>query len=306
MSFSKKTSADGIPEDERGDFNAMMQEGVKALTNMLTTHLQEDSGRGEPSSKYTSSRESSKSKTDTQRLLELIKTENFEKMDSDELVESIQKSRGSDELVPRANQTHLVGVSQERITEVVDAGSSAGHRQERDMDLHKMATPMTSEKDQIVFDTGEHELLSFPEEFSDNLKKMVASSLAQHAPHGSQPNIDFDFDVDVDVDVGGMDMPMDMDMAGRTDEPALPQPSSASRPHSHSHCCHENRDAFQYPRGPRSAPDFSKLINNDRPMCLFCEYYVVFGEPPKNMIRWFDRVRGQTAASTHSPQHTQR
>ncbi|SCU92472.1 LAFA_0F10814g1_1 [Lachancea sp. 'fantastica'] len=321
MPILKNTSAEVFPGDGRGDFNAMMQEGVKALTNMLTTHLQEESGPDENFQVERGLKQGLRDGNGPQELFEALESENFEEIDGDEQVRSSQNSCKSHQL-PKTSQVQEESENNEpnmeqdseKVLDVVNAGSSAGHRHEQDMHMHKMAQPVEDGKDQIIFDTGEHELLSFPEELSDNLKKMVASSLAQHAPHGKQPNIDFDFDVDVDVD---------MDMAGcRADEPALSQSSSASRSHSHSHphshphshshshshsrCCHGNRESFQYPRGARSAPDFSQLINNDKPMCIFCEYYVVFGEPPKNMIRWFDRVRGQSAASTHSPQHTQR
>lgn len=39
-------------------------------------------------------------------------------------------------------------------------------------------------------------------------------------------------------------------------------------------------------------PDFSVLVNESKPMCLFCEYYMVFGEPPRNMIKWYNRTFG--------------
>ena len=39
-------------------------------------------------------------------------------------------------------------------------------------------------------------------------------------------------------------------------------------------------------------PDFSVLIDKDKPMCMFCEYYMVFGEPPKNMIKWYNSMFG--------------
>lgn len=39
-------------------------------------------------------------------------------------------------------------------------------------------------------------------------------------------------------------------------------------------------------------PDFSVLIDRDKPMCMFCEYYMVFGEPPKNMIKWYNNMFG--------------
>lgn len=37
-------------------------------------------------------------------------------------------------------------------------------------------------------------------------------------------------------------------------------------------------------------PNFSVLISEKRPVCLFCEYCMVFGEPPRNMIKWYNKV----------------
>lgn len=41
---------------------------------------------------------------------------------------------------------------------------------------------------------------------------------------------------------------------------------------------------------PSRSPNFSVLISEKRPMCLFCEYCMVFGEPPRNMIKWYNRI----------------
>ncbi|GAV50785.1 hypothetical protein ZYGR_0Z02080 [Zygosaccharomyces rouxii] len=41
---------------------------------------------------------------------------------------------------------------------------------------------------------------------------------------------------------------------------------------------------------PSRPPNFSVLISEKRPVCLFCEYCMVFGEPPRNMIKWYNRV----------------
>ena len=56
-------------------------------------------------------------------------------------------------------------------------------------------------------------------------------------------------------------------------------------------------------------PDFSVLIDNDKPMCMFCEYYMVFGEPPKNMIKWYNNMFGYnrlpSSSSRDRYQHNQ-
>lgn len=70
--------------------------------------------------------------------------------------------------------------------------------------------------------------------------------------------------------------------------------------HAHSNVrCNEERQAespktrrrhdYDYPpTTTRRAPNFAALLNEKRPLCLFCEYYMVFGEPPRNMIKWYN------------------
>ncbi|CCK70808.1 Ibd2p KNAG_0F01400 [Huiozyma naganishii CBS 8797] len=52
-------------------------------------------------------------------------------------------------------------------------------------------------------------------------------------------------------------------------------------------------------------PDFSILANQDKPMCTFCEYYMVFGEPPKNMIKWYNNTYGYNRVPMSSQQREQ-
>ncbi|CAL9733042.1 protein Ibd2p [Monosporozyma unispora] len=57
-----------------------------------------------------------------------------------------------------------------------------------------------------------------------------------------------------------------------------------------------NYHDFEYPirnvEPTKRRPDFSVLIDEEKPMCMFCEYYMVFGEPPKNMIKWYNNMFG--------------
>ena len=65
--------------------------------------------------------------------------------------------------------------------------------------------------------------------------------------------------------------------------------------------CQENKDSFKYPdHVPNSAPNFRALLQhtvNGKQMCPFCEYYVVFGTPPAYIMRW--------ASSKISAEHSQ-
>lgn len=53
-----------------------------------------------------------------------------------------------------------------------------------------------------------------------------------------------------------------------------------------------NYHDFNYIPVKVDKPNFSILLEHDKPMCMFCEYYMVFGEPPKNMIKWYNNSFG--------------
>ena len=58
-------------------------------------------------------------------------------------------------------------------------------------------------------------------------------------------------------------------------------------------------------QGERRA-DFSVLLENHKPVCMFCEYYMVFGEPPRNMIKWYNNTYGYTKLTPSAREREQR
>ncbi|CDH09194.1 uncharacterized protein ZBAI_00978 [Zygosaccharomyces bailii ISA1307] len=63
-----------------------------------------------------------------------------------------------------------------------------------------------------------------------------------------------------------------------------------SKKESHSVVGAPPENPSNYREFPRRPPNFSVLITEKTPVCLFCEYHMVFGEPPRNMIKWYNRV----------------
>lgn len=66
----------------------------------------------------------------------------------------------------------------------------------------------------------------------------------------------------------------------------------ASQQYQHGSKTKDNiRRDYEYPASQmRCTPNFTALIDQKRPLCLFCEYYMVFGEPPRNMIKWYNKA----------------
>ncbi|CCD25642.1 Ibd2p NDAI_0F03240 [Naumovozyma dairenensis CBS 421] len=53
-----------------------------------------------------------------------------------------------------------------------------------------------------------------------------------------------------------------------------------------------NYHDYNYPTDSYNKPNFSILLDQKEPACMFCEYYLVFGEAPRNMIKWYNRMYG--------------
>lgn len=82
---------------------------------------------------------------------------------------------------------------------------------------------------------------------------------------------------------------------GQTRQNMLGGDESCSYPHEYEKKQGEpskyKQHDYEYPSSKvKAVPNFSVLINEKRPLCLFCEYYMVFGEPPRNMIKWYNRT----------------
>ncbi|SCV05249.1 LANO_0H03334g1_1 [Lachancea nothofagi CBS 11611] len=279
MSSFKDTSIEIISEDGPADFNVMMQEGVKALTKILTNHLQDNPGFLKQQSMKMMFKDDAGGGLDPRKVFEVDgKGDNWLREIDEEAFEASELDNKSNYHTYQAEVPTMNG---ELTKPALSEDAAAKHAEG---------------EGEIVFDYGEQDLMSLPGDFGDNLKKMVASSIAQQDLSGAQRDLDIDFDVNVDVDVNLEET------HGDRGHNAIPH-GSQHRP-NRQNCRHHDPGAFEYPRNPKRTPDFASLITNDEPLCMFCEYYFVFGEPPKNMIRWFQRDGGNTSSAPCNS-HTQ-
>lgn len=285
MCPSNNTSIEVVSKDGPVDFNVMMQEGVKALTKVLADHLQDHPD-------YLK-----------QQSMKLVFNNDIDKPG-----ENGEAAGTSEEDAKQITATKSAG--DEEIEEADLRNKSNYHMcKEMSSQTHKLSSLYSPSKNkqspsiaqpsefdceegELVFDYGEQDLMSLPGEFGDSIKKMVASSMAQD-PSGRHSNINIDLDVD-DTLSDNNDSPEPNSFSD--------QPSQKQHGHqNHRRCRHggdSNREhEFEYPHHPKVTPDFASLITYDQPLCMFCEYYFVFGEPPKNMIKWFQRTGGRDTSA---------
>lgn len=280
-----------VSDDGPVDFNVMMQEGVKALTKILTAHLQDHpSFINQQPAKLSSAENENKiesSSRESQVPTVNVSQKSTETDIDEDKVEELDLDNNSNYHMrePRKPQKYSISVpyTEDETKPAVGKGViqkravSAG----TDLDCDEL-------EGELVFDYGEQDLMALQNEFGDSIKKMVASTISQEVDKG-QPNIDIDFEVEGTLS--------DCHDAGQS-----PLQSSSHR--QHQKCRHGNSSAgdtrhleFEYPHNPKHTPNFASLITYDKPICMFCEYYFVFGEPPKNMIRWFYKNGGKDTSA---------
>ncbi|CUS22368.1 LAQU0S05e03796g1_1 [Lachancea quebecensis] len=273
------TSIEVVSKDGPVDFNVMMQEGVKALTKVLADHLQDHPDYlKQQSMKLVFNNDVGKSGINEKA------TGSSEK--DAEQVTAIKSARDEEIEKTDLENNSNYHVCKELPSQTPESSSSCSPSKNKQSSPVAQASEFDCEEGELVFDYGEQDLMSLPGEFGDSIKRMVASSMAQD-PSGRHSNINIDLDVDDTL----------------SDNNNSPEPSSFTDQPSQKHrgCRHGgdgNREHdFEYPHHPKVAPDFASLITYDQPLCMFCEYYFVFGEPPKNMIKWFQRTGGRDASA---------
>lgn len=186
-----------------------------------------------------------------------------------------------------------------------------------DPELH-----LGDEEGEIIFDCGTQELVGSPDKIGEHITQMLESVL----PNGIQNGTDGRLHAVVNGDElniteeSFMDFKEAMSSLGqlqtlqRQQEPKPSTERSAVEMTPHEiHDSHQAQEAasfhenhrqkleasnrknpanhleYDYPATqPRKAPNFTALMNVKKPLCLFCEYYMVFGEPPRNMIKWYN------------------
>lgn len=193
-----------------------------------------------------------------------------------------------------------------------------------DPELH-----LDDEEGEIIFDCGTQELTGSPDKIGEHITQMLESVLPNGIQNGTDGRLRAVVNGDelniteeslIDFKEAMSSLGQIQMMQHHQHSPKLeieqitaendcnydgcPQQPSASRlrpQSSPSHDRHPSRAetskkktsghlGYEYPlTQPRRAPNFTALMGEKRPLCLFCEYYLVFGEPPRNMIKWYNR-----------------
>lgn len=189
-----------------------------------------------------------------------------------------------------------------------------------DPELH-----LDGEDGEIIFDCGTQELMGSPDQIGEHITQMLESVLPNgmqtgpdgrlHAVvNGDELNITEESFIDLQeamtslghlqtakqrqqnvkrnleqlriIDEHDDDKCMDDEPeAGLPSEESSQQYEPSTKMNNHKHL------DFEYPTShTKRTPNFTALIDQKSPLCLFCEYYMVFGEPPRNMIKWYNKM----------------
>ncbi|CAI4049748.1 Ibd2p SKDI_14G1590 [Saccharomyces kudriavzevii IFO 1802] len=319
-------SVEVVSEDGSMPINVMMQEGVKALTKILSNQLQDRQAfQNAPHAMQFVIRNGGKALSST-RLEEL--RDAIPKMDSLSLEDELAKiDNQSIYHVDSAEDKETFGRKIGQITTTNNADFIMDQDLQKilDNDLRDPELNLNGEEAEIIFDYESQEL-DTPDGIGEKISQMIESVLPGGFGNEEQGrmravmNID---ELDVEEEVAEIDRDI-IDTArlhGDSQHSVLSKNHSRSK-HSrknghgrrhdfydesrdHKSCCphhhYENLSKlrnyyyhdFEYiSKTENRAPDFSVLVNESKPMCLFCEYYMVFGEPPRNMIKWYNRTFG--------------
>lgn len=128
-------------------------------------------------------------------------------------------------------------------------------------------------------------------ESSDNESHMESEVCCEHHPSGYHPG--HEPDASMEQEVCCMHHPSGYHPGHEPDSNTNENSVNNSNGHrGPSRFKNYNYHDFNYIPVKVDKPNFSILLEHDKPMCMFCEYYMVFGEPPKNMIKWYNNSFG--------------
>ncbi|SCU80020.1 LAMI_0B00518g1_1 [Lachancea mirantina] len=255
MAEKGTASIELVSEDGPVDFNVMMQKGVTALTKLLQDRIQEDPDYlNQSSMKFVL-----KNNTVTQGEI------------------GSQNSKVHKVLVNNHGTLDDTSVARD-ISVTVDGGPDVSLAV--DTATGEPSDPVSSRgipfaemrEEELLFDYGEAPLPSIQQEFGENINNLISSMLPPEMANNS--NI--------------KDLQRRNSKLGST----LSTPSRKAS----SYCRRESQSLqkpsdFYYLEKSQQRPDFSCLTEN-KPLCLFCEYFFVFGTLPKNMLKWYSRMQG--------------
>ena len=283
-------SIEFVSENGPIDFSVMMQEGVKALTKILSTHLQDNpdlineksmkvifkdnNGKLEPVFAPSESI-SEKGPGDEREIRNENASDENRSEETDEDYEVIEfDNEGNYHVCAKGSEDRILNPDRGRIQEIDDS----------------------SEEDSCDGDksiTGDGNL-----NISNNLPKAkldVQVPTLQSGPISStEHEIVFEHENGVNTRFSPSSG-FKNEFTDKGDPHPLHHKSSMHHDTNPNSCaCHRNnshgsKDGYQYPQQtPHSVPNFKALLQStlsNRQLCPFCEYYLVFGTPPAYMMR---------------------
>ncbi|CAI1677153.1 hypothetical protein SEUBUCD646_0N01590 [Saccharomyces eubayanus] len=319
-------SVEVVSENGPMPINVMMQEGVKALTKILSNQLQDRQAfHNAPHAMQFVIRNGGKVLSNA-RLEEL--KDALPKMDSLSLEDELAKiDNQSTYHVNSADdkETFEREIGQITTTNNTDFIIDRDLQKILDDDLKDPELHLNGEEAEIIFDYESQEL-DTPDGIGEKISQMIESVLPGGFGTEEQGRLRAvmngdDLDVEEEINETDRDIADTAGLHGDSQHPASSKKHNKSK-HSkknghvrrhdyydesrdHKSCCphhhYENLSKlrnyyyhdFEYiSKTDNRTPDFSVLVNESKPMCLFCEYYMVFGEPPRNMIKWYNRTFG--------------
>ena len=332
----KNTSIEVVSQEGPLPINVMMQEGVKALTKILSDHLQDG-----------------KSFEDDSHSMQLV----FKNV-NEVLNEASLSHQGTDRKILELGRES---------TDFNDINLTISNPKSTEDELENYITDPELHLDpneaEIVFDYDSEIITDNPDRIGERISQMIESVLPNGFPkeghsrlhavvNGDELNITEEADIDINFtndsgDTGYLDgfeyhgdgdsfehegccthhrhrkhegspksqhiqnqfyphdqqkqqLPLQQKQPQKQHQQTLKHGSShklRQQVNSSKYKNHNYHDYnYYYDKDNNSkdqrTPDFSVLMNNEKHMCMFCEYYMVFGEPPKNMIKWYNKNYG--------------
>lgn len=305
MSSKGNTSIEMVSEDGPIDFNIMMKEGVKALTKILTEHLQDNpeflkqqcmklvfkdqDGKLQPvlSTESPSPTNDHENEEGDVEEIELDNHSNYhvypQKGTQESHVKSIELNIGED-FDGYGHEDHIV----ENETNS-DREEFYEENEVEDPDLH-----LASSEGEILFDYGPENLSEMQSALGERISKVFESTFNGNKLGNEEKKYE---ETVVQKHKNGSSN-SSLQIENESTKSGKKCSNKLLPTHIHDNRCqqenHHNYDYHHhnYEYNPKIKPDFASLAVYGQPLCLFCEYYLVFGAAPTNMIKWYNKTSG--------------
>lgn len=316
MSSGGRASIELVSESGPIDFSVMMQEGVKALTKILSDHLQDnpdfikqqsmkfifkdEDGKIQPFLETDNKTVNSQHNVETEKLTESNTQSNYR------IYSKCTESSDIQLDIDCINNTkEICSKSMDRVKENngLEVASCSDIKVLQD-DIDDIELPSSDTEGNFLFDYAPRDMSGIPKnQAADGIAHIFENIKSQNFSHKEERINSVKeshkqwkpLHSDTDTELHGMD--------------EISRDSYCNHHHHYNHeysdhdhsCTQIQPNEYQYKYNPKSKPDFQVLSLYDsktQPLCLFCEYYLVFGEAPKNMIKWYNKYGSLTTSTT--------